>query len=858
MSNLSSVQLPKLVRSGYGGCTVFSLERRQGTPVFIASTLVLAIIAPRDVYSQLVLIPLNSRKPLRHKVLRNPLLTNAVHYPFWYRREPDAAFRSSIRGTNRGLDTLELRPMRTILLVLAASALAHAAASFDTAVRPILNNVCTACHNDNLQSGNLNITPLLDPATLKTRREAWERILAKLQSGEMPPKGIPKPPADQLAAMVQYIQTELDRAGHSAKIDPGRIVTHRLNRSEYSNTIRDLLGVDFRAKEEFPADDSGFGFDNIGEVLTVSPTLMQKYLQAAEQIAARAVGGDPLPRAGLFIPRDHIRRLDASTIQLRYRTDYDADYIVRADITGHRGVEDKPVTLVISVDGKAVKTAEIPVQLSFVNRQGGATQRSTQEIRLPLTEGDHTFKAQFINDDAVAAIPGADRYNANKNIYPEAIEIAGPFAPALPREKTKPFLLCDPATARACAERILSELAPRAYRRPATKTEIDELMQVYNKAADAGATPAQSLQYAITAILVEPQFLFRIEQNPKPGVIERVNDFELASRLSYFLWSSMPDAELMRLAQANRLHLPPVLDAQVTRMIADPKSSALAENFAGQWLEIRSLDAVKPDPKKFPGWNGALRDAMRTETTLFFENVLREDRSISDFIDGKYTFLNEQLARHYGIDGVKGPEFRRVDLTADPQRSGVLTQASVLTVSSYPVRTSVVLRGKYILENILGAPPPPPPPDVPQLDNDTVGVAASLRQQMEQHRSNAVCASCHSRMDVLGFGLENYDAIGRWRTMDGKFPIDASGKFPNGKTFTTPAEMKALLLDNLPDFARCLAEKMLTWSLGRGIESYDGPTVRDIVRQTQEHGYRFQAMIKAIVHSPAFLERKGA
>jgi len=748
--------------------------------------------------------------------------------------------------------------MRTILLALAAAVVAQAAPSFDSAVRPILGKVCVACHNDNLQSGSLNITPLLDPATLKSKRETWERILAKVQSGEMPPKGIPKPPAGQIAAFMEYIQTELDRADRASKPDPGRIVTHRLNRSEYANTIRDLLGVDFRASEEFPADDSGFGFDNIGEVLTVSPTLMQKYLQAAEHIASRAVGGDPLPKPGLFIPRDRIRRLDASTIQLKYRTDYDADYIIRADLTGHRGPEDKPVTLVISIDGKPAKTVEVPVQLSFVNRQGGATQRSTQEIRLPLNEGDHTFKAQFIDDGAIAAIPQADRFNANKNIYPEAIEIAGPFASTQPREKTKPFLTCDPATGRACAERILTDLAPRAYRRPATKAEVAELMQVYDKALTAEATQPQSLQYAITAMLVEPQFLFRIEHNPKPGATERIDDFELASRLSYFLWSSMPDEELVHLAEANRLHLPALLDAQVARMVADPKSTAFAENFAGQWLEIRSLDAVKPDAKKFPDWNGALRDAMRTETTLFFQAVLHDDRPISDFIDGKYTFLNELLAKDYGIEGVKGPEFRRVDLTANPERSGVLTQASVLTVSSYPVRTSVVLRGKYILENILGAPPPPPPPDVPQLDNETVGVAASLRQQMEQHRTNPVCASCHSRMDVLGFGLENYDAIGRWRTMDGKFPVDASGKFPNGKTFTTPAEMKALLLDNLPDFARCLAEKMLTWSLGRGIESYDRPTVREIVRQTQQHDYRFQAMIKAIVHSPAFLERKGA
>ncbi len=748
--------------------------------------------------------------------------------------------------------------LTTGLLTLAAAVLAHAATPFDRAVQPILARVCIACHNDKLQSGGLNIKAFLDPASLKTNREGWEHILAKLQAGEMPPKGIPKPPASQTNALIQYVQTEFHRADRSVKTDPGRIVTHRLNRSEYSNTIRDLLGVDYRANEEFPADDSGFGFDNIGQVLTVSPTLMQKYLQAAEQIASRAVGGDPLPKPGLFNPRDHIRRLDADTIQLKYRIEYDADYVVRADLTGHRGPQDKPVTLVISVDGKPLKTIDIPVQLSEVNRQGGATQRGTQEIRLYLTEGEHTFEARFVNDDAPAAMPPADRLNANKNIFPEAIEIAGPFPATGVHQSRRAFLICDPATGAACADHVLSALAPRAYRRPVTKAEIGELMQVYGKAANAGASPAQSLQFAITAMLVSPQFLFRIEHDPKLGAIERIPDIELASRLSYFLWSSMPDDELMSLAESNRLHVPALLDAQILRMIADPKSHAFAENFAGQWLEIRSLDAVKPDAKKFPAWNGALRDAMRTETTMFFDAVLRDDRPISDFIDGKYTFLNELLAKHYGIEAVKGPEFRRVDLTANSERGGVLTQAGVLTVSSYPVRTSVVLRGKYILENILGAPPPPPPPDVPQLNNDTVGVSASLRQQMEQHRADPVCASCHSRMDALGFGLENYDAIGRWRTMDGNFPVDASGAFPNGKTFTTPAEMKALLLDNLPDFARCLAEKLLTYSLGRGIESYDRPTVRDIVRQTEQNDYRFQSMIRAVVHSPAFLERRGA
>jgi Protein of unknown function (DUF1592)/Protein of unknown function (DUF1588)/Protein of unknown function (DUF1587)/Protein of unknown function (DUF1585)/Protein of unknown function (DUF1595) len=750
--------------------------------------------------------------------------------------------------------------MRVLLLIVAMAGLLPAATPFDKAVRPVLGQVCSACHNEKLQSGGLNVAGFLDPASLRNNREEWERILARLRAGEMPPRGVPKPPAAQVAALLSYVQGEFDHADKSVKPDPGRVVTHRLNRSEYSNTIRDLLQVDFRASEEFPADDSGFGFDNIGEVLTVSPTLMQKYLQAAEQIASRAVGGDPLPKAGLFNPRDRVQRLDAGNIQLKYRIEYDADYIVRADLIGHRGEKDAPVNLVISADGRTLKTVAVPVQISAVNKQGGGTQRSSEEVRVYLTEGEHTLQAEFAGDDFAAALPPADRLNINRNIYPESIEIAGPFPVAEAHASRRKFLICDPASGAACADRILTALAPRAYRRPVSKAELAELVRVYEKASAAGATPQQSLQFAITAMLVSPQFLFRIEHDPKPGAAGRISDVELASRLSYFLWSSMPDDELLRVAEENRLHNPAVLDAQITRLIADPKSLAFAENFAGQWLEIRSLDAIKPDAKKFPEWSAELKDAMRTETTLFFQAVLRDDRPVSDFIDGQYTFLNETLARHYGIAGINGPVFRRVELlpnVIEDQRSGVLTQASVLTVSSYPVRTSVVLRGKYVLENILGAPPPPPPPDVPRLNEDTLGVASSLRQQMEQHRADPVCASCHSRMDVLGFGLENYDAVGRWRTSDGKFLVDASGAFPNGKSFSTPAEMKALLKGNMPEFTRCLAEKLLTYSLGRGVEAFDRHTVQDIVRQTAAHDYKFQSMIRAVVHSPAFLERKG-
>lgn len=753
-----------------------------------------------------------------------------------------------------------MRPQVAVILAGFASQLLPAAEStlpsFDKTVPPLLRQSCTMCHNEKLSSGGLNISPFLDRSSLTANREGWERILAKLHTGEMPPKGMPRPPAEKLDALMKYVQDRFDRDDRLVKPDPGRVTARRLNRAEYANTIRDLLGIHFLADEEFPPDDSGYGFDNIGDVLTVSPALMQKYLAAAEKIASRAIGADPLPKPGLFNERSKVRRRDTGTIEVTDHVEFDADYVVRALISGHRGPEGKPVTLVISVDGKPLKTATVESARTQVTVQGGATQRTTEEVRVFLPEGPHKFRAEFVNDDFAKELPQASRLSANKNIFPESFELAGPFPPKDERPSRRKLLVCDPASGSACIERILTPLAHRAYRRPVTKAEVTELVKVAEHAREAGYDPPQSVQFAIAAMLVSPHFLFRIEHDPKTGLAGRISDIELASRLSSFLWSSMPDDQLLRLAEAGRLHFPAVLDTQAKRMLLDPKASALGENFAGQWLEIRSLEAVRPDPKKFPDWGPELKEDMRTETRLFFDAIVRENRPVSDFIDAQYSFLNERLAKHYGIAGVTGAEFRRVELATD-QRSGVLTQASVLTVSSYPSRTSVVLRGKYLLENILGSPPPPPPPDVPALDETAVGTSRSLRQQMEQHRANAVCASCHSRMDVLGFGLENYNAVGQWRTQDGKFPVDPSGTFPNGKSFTTPAEMKTLLRENLPDFTRVLTEKMLTYALGRGVETYDRRAVREIVRKTAQNDYRFQALIGGIIHSVPFQQRRG-
>jgi hypothetical protein len=729
-----------------------------------------------------------------------------------------------------------------------------AAPAFDT----ILKSTCLPCHNDRLASGGLNLGPFLTVSSLTEQRDGWHRILQKVKSGEMPPKGMPRP-AEKIDTLLTFVQGELERLDRNLKPDPGRVTARRLNRTEYRNTIRDLLGVDFRADKDFPTDDSGEGFDNIADVLSISPVLMEKYVAAAERIAARAVGADPLPKpftVEYHLKNRTIRRVDRSTVEASHRVDFDGEYIVRIGLPGQRSADAKPVALGVWMDGKLLESKPVetkPSKLVYFDPY------SEEEFKLYLPEGDHVFRAGFIDDDFVKSLTEKEAYSSKVNKFLNSIVFVGPFPSAAERPSRKQILVCDPKSSAACVEKIIAGLARRAYRRPVTSKEVASIAKFVSMAQADGQTVEQGLQLAIQAMLVSPHFLFRAERdlNPTdPGAVHRVSDLELASRLSYFLWSSMPDDELLGLAESGKLRTPAILDAQVKRMLDDPRSAALADNFAGQWLEVRNLDSVKPDPQKFPDWGPELRDAMKTETRLFFEAVLRENRPLTDFLDAKFTFLNDRLAKHYGVAGVTGPEFRRVGLTTD-QRGGILSHASVLTVSSYPTRTSAVIRGKYVLQNILGAPPPPPPPDVPALDEESVGNVGSFRQQLEKHRSNATCASCHNRMDVLGFGLENYDAIGRWRTTDGKFPIDASGTFPNGKSFSTPAEMKLLLKAETPEFARCLTEKMLIYSLGRGLQPYDRRTVDGIVKQVATADYRFQTLLYAVVRSLPFQSRRG-
>jgi hypothetical protein len=745
------------------------------------------------------------------------------------------------------------------LLMAANPPVSIDAAGFEKSVRPVIAKTCMPCHNDSLASGGVNLDPFTSAGTITGQRPAWEKIAQKIQAGEMPPNGFPRPPQAQIDGLLKYLRGEFQKADQNIKPDPGRVTARRLNRSEYSNSVRDLLAVDFRATQDFPSDDSGDGFDNMADVLSISPLLMEKYLAAAESVSARAVGTLQLPKPvkTAYEPNAHnIRRIDVNTVEAAHRVDFDGDYDVVIGLPGNRAKDAQPVHLGFWMDGKLLKQVEVdtkPSGLVYFNPYSEA------KFRVFLPEGDHQIRAGFIGDSFPDSLAEKDLYQKSKNKYPETIAISGPFASNVEKASRKRIFICDPKTGSACVEKIVAALARRAYRRPVSKADTDQLMKFIQMAKDNGEDAEHGIQLALEAMLVSPHFLFRIERDANPtdaSKIHRVSDVELASRISYFLWSSLPDEELLGLAEKGTLHQPAVLDLQLKRMLADPKSSALAENFAGQWLEIRNLDSVKPDLDKFLLWGPELKNAMMTETRLFFNHILQQNRPLSEFLDAKYTYLNERLARFYGIQGVTGPEFRKVDLTGG-QRGGILSQASVLTVSSYPTRTSPTIRGKYILNNILGTPPPPPPADVPALDASKVGSEVSLRKQLEEHRNNAVCASCHSKMDVLGFGLDNYSGIGKWRTKDGNFPIDAAGTLPGGKSFSSPSELKAILVTQMPEFSHCVIEKLLIYALGRGLQPFDAPAVNQIQSKLGASGYPFQSIIYEVVRSLPFQSRRG-
>jgi hypothetical protein len=736
--------------------------------------------------------------------------------------------------------------------------------TFKTKVLPFLKKYCIDCHSGNEPKGGLTLEGYVSEAHARKDRKNWLAVQHVIASGEMPPPKWkkPHPTKDEKEFFVGWIENVLTRVDCSpdAPKDPGRVTIRRLNRAEYNNTIRDLCGVDFKPAEEFPADDVGYGFDNIGDVLSFQPVLLEKYLAAADKILTAALAIPELPKRTnqgfgtqniLVLPR---KAKDANS-KIVFNSEgsaflekfsfVEAEYTIRFKGWGTK-VGDEFPKVAIRVDGKDVKTFTVEAE------PGKA---KTYEATAKFAAGDKKVTVAFTN-----GFEDKDSKKA-REFGLERLEIDGPINPVPPPDpaSVKLLLTARPGpdlSARAAAEQVLTTFARRAYRRPVKPDEVARLLKLFDVATKQGEAFHVALKLPMKAVLVSPHFLYRIEEDPKdPDGVRTISDYELATRLSYFLWSTMPDDELFALAARNGLRGPGVLDAQVKRMLRDPKAKALAENFAGQWLELRKLRALAPDTGYFPGWDDALRDAMVREAEAFFEFVVQNDRPITEFLDADYTFANERLAKHYGIPGVKGAEFRRVKLP-DGRRGGVITMASTLTVTSNPTRTSPVKRGKWILENVLGTPPPPPAPDVPELP-PTGQLKGTLRQQMEQHRADPKCAVCHNKLDPLGFGLENFDAIGGWRTLDNKKDIDASGELPGGVKFDGPAELRKILMGRADQFRSCFAEKLLTFGLGRGLEYYDKCALDAVVRAAKGDGDKFSALVLAVVKSDPFQKRKG-
>ncbi len=659
----------------------------------------------------------------------------------------------------------------------------------------------------------------------------------------MPPKGAPQPDLELVSIVGEWVDAAFAGIDQTEPIKPGRVTARRLNRVEYSNSVRDLLGLDMNPAAELPPDSYGYGFDNIGDVLSVNAGLTEQYLNAAERISQAAIPIDGEKHTPTM--QRYLAERIGQDRQLRIHIDHtfpaDGEYTLRtawyqALKTGTR------VRLKLWVDGKEVGSDTL---LFYYQIDRGIEARG-----VPVTAGRHRI------DASIEVLPEPE-YKGNPP-YLEYIQVYGPLAvtPAAETDAYSRFFSCGHQPGQhesaSCAKRILPPLARRAFRRPPTPAEIDGLLSLAARAEERSGSFEQSMRTAVQGLLTSPHFLFRIERDQDAEEPWLLSDHELATRLSYFLWSSLPDDELSRLADERRLS--ENLREQVLRMLRDPKAAALVENFSGQWLQTRNLSVLKPDPELFPEFDGELADAMRTETEMFFAAILKENRSILEFLEAKFSFLNERLAKHYGIPGVEGNEFRRVELDG-VQRGGVLSHGSVLTVSSYPTRTSAVIRGKWILENILNEPPPPPPPDVPALDESPAANSGTMRQQLEKHRTSPVCASCHARMDPLGFGLENYDAIGRWRDQEGEAPIDPSGELPDGRTFATPAELKAIIAGSKDAFTRAVTEKMLTYATGRGMEASDQTAIRRIADRTKQRGYSFRELVLAVADSETFRMR---
>ena len=748
--------------------------------------------------------------------------------------------------------------------------------------RAVLDRYCVTCHNDQLQTAGLRLD-VVDVSDVTQRADLWEEVVRKLRTRAMPPPPRPRPDAATYEAFASYLESSLDRA---AALNPNPGATdafHRLNRTEYQNAIRDLLALEIDSRSLLPAEDAAFGFDNNADALSFSPVLFERYVSAASRVARLAIG-DPGVRPALktyeasrLLLQDGRMSEDlpfgsGGGMAIRHHFPLDGEYDLKVNLQQARARGARQLD--VRLDGERIKLFTVGGGRGTDQQQQESTPADQLEVRFLATAGTHVVGVTFLERTLAPEglrpphLPVANISGGSTELGVSSVEIGGPYEG--PYEATargdspsrSRVFTCRPATNQdeePCAEQILGTLAQRAFRRPVRDADVETLMGFY-EAGRRGGDFDTGIQTALERILVDPEFLFRIIREPvdhAPGTAYRLSDLELASRLSFFLWSSIPDDELLDVAARGEIGDPAVLETQIQRMLADARSDALVSNFAAQWLFLRNLRVVAPDVNAFPEFDDNLRQAFQRETELFLGSQIREDRSVADLLAADYTFVNERLARHYGIPNVYGNRFRRVTLV-DEQRRGLLGQGSILTVTSYATRTSPVVRGKWLLENILGAPPPPPPPNVPELpEGDAGGQPASVRERMEQHRRNPVCASCHSTIDPLGFALENFDAIGKWRAtgLDGE-PIDASGTLPDGRAFVGPAGLRDLLLSRREEFVSTATEKLLTYALGRGLEYYDAPAVRAIMRDAAPNEYRWSSIILGIAKSTPFQMRR--
>lgn len=788
------------------------------------------------------------------------------------------------------------------ILLLVNAAVNAAGPSHDSTeamLQTTVNSYCVSCHNDVLLTAGLSLQQV-NVGDVSSTAEIWERVLRKLKVTSMPPSGVPRPSDATYAAFSQYLETALDDHA-SANPQPGRASIRRMNRTEYINAVRDLLAVNVTDNAILPTDDSMFGFDNIGDVLTLSPLLAEQYISAARKVRRLAIGENEIqPASEIYSISGYLMQTERmgeelpfgsrGGISVNHNFPADGEYNVKVTLQRNSREYIRGLTQAhefdLRLDGERVKQITIGGESYgrsagiFSSGESGDIEQEHYErtaddvlqASFKAKAGTRQLTVTFLNENTIAEEPLQPRhtlydYAQYKGGDPavHTVAIDGPFEVSgiSPTASRETILTCDPAEQAddACAKRILSTLARRAYRRPPTAAETDDLMAFYQDGKDRGFE--YGIGRALERMLAGPEFLFLVVEQPE-GVandeIYKLSDYELATQLSFFLWSSIPDDELLALAESGRLSTPEVLSQQVRRMLDDPRSESLIENFAAQWLQLRKLNVAAPNTDLFPYVNDNLTDAFRTETEMFFDYNLRNDRPLLELLRADYTFVNEQLAQHYGIENVYGSHFRKVPLP-DSDRGGLLGHGSVLTVTSYPNRTAPVIRGKWILENILGAPPPPPPANVPGLrSKDDSGQTLNMRQQMEQHRANPVCASCHKVMDPLGFALENYDAIGKWRIVDAASNslIDSSGTLPDGTPFIGPEELRAVLIDKRQEeFILTTIEKLLTYGLGRGMSHHDAPVMRDIMRKTANDDYRLSSLIQQIVNSPAFQTRKA-